>query len=279
MGLQRWIHIGVLVATGCIAMSGGRAAAAPAFTNLSQTDFDAIGKELSANTSLHNVMGASSLGSIFGFEIGVVAGVASTKEIERLVQEASPTTEVPFIPHAGLVGAVTVPFGITAELAIVPEITAEGAKYSSFAGAVKWALSDELIPVIPFNLAVRGFMANSEFKFSQTINNASTGDLPVNVNVAYDGNVTGLQLLASPKLPVFEPYIGVGYLSAKGDLSVTGHASASFFDSTAQSATTKPTSSQFLAGVNVSLLLLKLGAEYSTAFGTSTYTAKLSVGF
>lgn len=280
MKLRGKTRIALLMTVGCIALSGNSALGAPAFTDLSQQDFDSIGKELSANTTLHNVMGAAGLGSIFGFEVGLVAGVATTKEIERLVKEASPSTEVSVIPHAGLVGAVTVPFGLTAELAIVPTVKAEGAEYSSFAGAVKWALSDGLLPIIPFNLAVRGFLANSEFKFNQTINNASTGNVPTNVNVSYEGSVMGLQLLASPKLPIVEPYVGLGYLSGKGDLGVSGSATATFFDFTsAQSATTKPTSSQFLAGLNVRLMLLSLGAEYSRAFGADTFTGKLALAF
>ncbi len=279
MGMSRWMRA-AFVSAGLTVVCGPAALAAPAFTNLSQQDFEGIAKDLSANSSLHTVMGAGGLGSIFGFEIGLAAGVASTKEIERLVKEASPSTDIPILPHAGLVAAVTVPFGLTGEFAFVPEITASGAKYSAFAGAVKWALSDDFLPMIPFNLALRGFMAKSEFSFAQTINNASTGNVPTDVNVKYEGGVMGLQLLASPKLPVFEPYAGVGYLSAEGDLGVTGSATATFFDfTTAQSATSKPTSAQLLLGVNVRLLLMSFGVEYANAFGTDTVTGKLALRF
>lgn len=279
MGIGRCVRMAVVV-SGVVAICGPAANAAPAFSNISRQDFDKISKELSANTTLHNVMPASSLGSIFGFEVGLVAGVATTEEIEKLVKETSPSTEVSMIPHAGLIGALTVPFGITGEVAFVPEITAEGAKYSSYAAAVKWALSDELLPVIPFSLSVRGFLAKSDFKFNQTINNASTGNVPTTVNVKYEGSVMGLQLLASPKLPIVEPYLGLGYLSAEGDLSLSGSSTATFFDYTsAQSANTKPTSTQLLVGVNVQLLAIVFGAEYSNAFDTDTFTGKLSFRF
>lgn len=278
MGMSRWIRA-ALLAMGLTAAYGQTANAAPAFVNLSQQDFDNISKEVSANSALHNVGGAGGLGSIFGFEFGLIGGVTSAKEIEKLVKEASPSTELSAIPHVGLVAAVTVPFGITIEAQLVPEFEAEGAKYNSFAGALKWSL-DEFVPVIPFHLSARGFYGTSELSFAQTINNASTGNVPTNVNVKYAGDVMGLQLLAGPKLPIFEPYVGVGYVSAESDLGVTGSATATFFDFTsAQSATSEPSSSQLVAGFNVKLLLLSLGAEYARAFGTDSYTGKLALSF
>jgi len=259
---------------GMVANLGVATADTPAFTNLSRSDFEAIGKELSANATLHTVMPASSLGSVFGFEVGLIAGADSTPEIERLVKAAQPSSEVSLIPHTGLVGAVSVPFGITGEVSLIPEVKVQGVKYNQFAAALKWNLSDGLLSVLPINLAVRGFLSKSELNFNQTVGGNST-------SINYEGRVAGAQLLVSPKfLPVIEPYAGVGYLSAEGDMKLSGTTTSGVFAFTAaQSAETKPSSSQLLLGANVRLLLLVFGAEYSRAFETNSYTGKISFRF
>lgn len=247
-------------------------AASFSFTDISQKDLDNVTRELSANSTIHNVMPPSSMGSIFGFEVGVVAGVTKTPEIQKLVKEASPSTDVPALPHAGLHGALTVPFGITAEATIVPKIKSSEAEYSQFTGAVKFSLSDGLLSMLPLNLAVRGFYSKTDFSFQQTISGVST-------NVDYTGNVMGAHVMVSPKfLPIIEPYVGLGYLSAKGDMSLSG--TSTFFNFTsAQKAESKPTSSHVFAGITAKLLLLSIGVEYARMFDTQSYTGKLALGF
>ena len=247
--------------------------AATAFDNLSQEDFDNIAREFSANSMLHSVMAPSSLGDIFGFQVGLTLGMTKSPEIQKLVKETDPNTDIGSIPHGGLLGAVSVPFGISAEFNFLPEIDANGTKYKQYAAALKWSASDALLPVSPVNVAVRGFIARSDFSFTQT----ESGN---QLDVKYEGRVSGLQLLVSPKmLPIVEPYIGLGVLKAEGDMSLSG-SSGTIFDFTSErSAESKPSSSQFLLGVNASLLLMNLGLEYSKAFGTSNITAKLAVGF
>jgi len=78
---------------------------------------------------------------------------------------------------------------------------------------------------------------------------------------------------------VIEPYVGIGTVTAKNDLSYSG---TSIFNSsltTSTSASKSPTSTQMLLGVNVNVLFFHLGAEYFSAFGTSGYSAKLAFGF
>ena len=247
------------------------------FTNISQDDFVGIAREFSANSTLHTVMPPSSLGSIFGFEVGVLAGATQSPTIEALVKEVDASSEVGLLPHAGLLGAVSVPFGFTAEVAFVPTIKTEGASMNQFAAALKWNLSDGILAMLPINLAVRGFISKTDLSFTQNVNNPPLGNVPVTVD--YEGQVLGGQLLVSPKLiPIIEPYIGVGYLSAKGDMNITGSSSATFFSGTSsQSASAKPTSSQLLIGANVTLIALVLGLEYSRAFETDSVTAKVGI--
>ncbi len=245
--------------------------------DLSQEDFDKVIREVSANTSLHSVTAPSSLGSIFGFELGVVGGLTRTPEIDALAKEASSSAELKNLPHAALIGAVTVPGGITAEVMFLPKISAQGLDYQQYAAAVKWTLTDHVIP-LPVNIAARGFMAKSEFSFKQVMNDPVLGT-PVDTLITSDNTVMGAQLLVSPKLiPIIEPYIGVGYVSAKGKMNVSGN--ARLFDFTNnQSAESQPTSSQLLVGADIRLLLIGIGAEYTRAFGTDSVTAKFSLKF
>ncbi len=253
--------------------------ATPTLPYISQTDFNNIIRELSANTSYHSVTPASSMGSIWGFELGVVGGITNTPSINSLVQEASPGTDASYFPHAALLGAVTVPFAITGEILYVPTETISGVSYQSSGLAVKWTASDVLLPISPVNVALRGFYSSNSIGFSQTIQNPSTNGQAVNASMGYTGHVTGLQLMVSPKLPIIEPYGGVGLLSGNGSLNVSGTSGTIFNYTSAQSQSSNPSTFQWFVGADIHLLLFGLGLEYTNEFGTSTYTGKVSLKF
>lgn len=243
-------------------------AAGVGLTNLSQADFDNAIRELSANSTFHAATGASALGSIFGFEIGLVGGLTNTPEINRLSKQVDASADIGRLPHASLLAAVTVPMGFTAEALLLPSVSVGDIKYQQFGGAVKWSTSPDLLP---FNLAVRGFLTRNEVSFTQ-LQSGST------ITVTQENSQYGLQLLASPMLPFIEPYVGIGTVAAKGKMSYTGSSSIFAF-TTAQSAESSPSSTQFLVGVNANLLIMNIGAEYSRAFSTDSYNLKLGFRF
>lgn len=260
----------LLMAT-VVLMFGQAQAGSPAFTGLTQDDIDNFTKEYSSNMAHPSVMGAQSLGSIFGFELGVIGGMSTSPKTKDIIARAG-GSGFGDLYHAGLAGAVTVPFGITAEGILMPKLHASGADFQMYSLAVKWT-SNEVIPIIPFNLAIRGFYSGSEFSFDQN-SNGVTG------TVKSKDKVMGLQLLASPRLPVLEPYAGVGFVKADNTLDVSG--TGTIFDSSVtsgQSATSKPSTTQFLLGINAKLLLLSLGAEYAHTFNSDRYTAKVGLAF
>ncbi len=252
--------------------------AGPGFTNLTQDDFDKVINELSANSTFHSVTGAGSLGSVFGVEVGLVGGLTNTPEINRLSKTVDASADVGRLPHASLLAAVSVPLGFTGELLVFPSVSVGDIKYQQFGGAIKWTATEAL--VLPFNLAARAFITKNEISFKQTLNNATTGNVPVEVTVAQENSQTGLQLLVSPNLPVFEPYAGIGIVSAKGKVAMTGATTGTIFGFTsAQNAESSPSSTQYLLGLNVNLLILNIGIEYSRAFGTDSYNAKFGFKF
>lgn len=249
------------------------------FPQLSQENLDAIERDFAANTLLHDALPPSSMGSIFGFELGVIAGLTKAPGLNQQVQRVASPSDVAQIPHAGLVGAVTVPGGLTIEGTYLPTMAASDFSYQQYAFGLKWTMTNGII-LLPLNLAIRGFYGQSKLTFSQTLTDPIS-TLQVPVSGTNDSTVKGVQLFVSPKwIPVLEPYAGVGYLSATGTLGTSGPTAATLFDFTSEtSATSSPTSTQVFAGLDVRLLLLGFGAEWSRAFGTDSYTGKFSLKF
>lgn len=255
-----------------LSLSALQVKASPTFSNLTQDDFDHIAKEYSSNIEHPSVMGAESLGHLFGLEVALVGGVNPSPKIND-ISERSSGSSFKNLYHGGLAAGLTVPFGITGEAVLLPKMKMGGAEFQAYSIGAKITLNEDLLAMIPFNLAVRGFYTNSQFSFDQTAGGVSG-------TIKNKDTITGLQLLASPRLPILEPYAGIGFLQAKNTLSVDG--SGTVFDpsyTTAQSADSKPSTTQFLLGVNAKLLLLSLGLEYSHAFDANRYTAKFGFSF
>jgi len=240
--------------------------AAPIFDNITEDDMKDIAGGFGANFAHNSLMGASKLGTLFGFQVGLTAAQTNVKKIGEIVEREG-GSKLDSIYNAGLMAAVGIPFGISLEAVIIPTMKADGTKIAATSGAVKMNIN-EVIPVLPVNLALRGIYSSAELSFDQSggkIKNETT--------------VTGAQLLFSPMFPLVEPYVGIGILNSENKLSGTV---AGIFDpaySAADSKSKSVSGTQILAGVEVNLLLIKLGVEYSSAFGNDRIGAKLAIGF
>lgn len=243
----------------------------PQLSNLSESEFEDLSKEISGNLMHHSVQGAGTLGSIFGFEVGLVGGQTSSPTFDK-VSKDSGGDDIPNLYHVGVLGVLTVPLGFTGEIIILPKTTAGPVTLQMTSAAIKYTMSEELL-VLPFNLGLRAFMSSSNLSFTQT-------DVTIGTATIENKNtVTGFQILASPKLPIAEPYAGIGFLSAKNELSTNG---TPIFDPSvtlSQSRDVNLTTTQLLLGVTANLAIVRLGAEYSSAFGNNSITAKLAFGF
>lgn len=239
---------------------------------LDKDEFGRLVGDFSAVTAHSSVSGASPLGSIFGFEVGVVGGVANTPEVNKLVHDADPNAAaVNRLPNATALGVLTVPLGITVEAGLLPKIGSNDFKFGNFSLAAKWTFSELL--ELPLNLAVKAQFTKTQLEFKSTTSGVDT-------KFNFDNTITGLTLLASKDLGLIEPYAGLGILNADGKLSVTG--SSTVFDPSltqSQSATAKKSGTTFLAGVELKLLVVKFGVEYASLFKTSRYLGKVSFYF
>ncbi len=238
-----------------------------AFSNLSEQQAKSIIEEFSGNFTHTSVSGASPLGSVFGFELGVIAGATSTKEIDKLAKQTNPNAEADKIPHAGILAMVSVPFGLTAEMSFVPEMGNDEFKFKNTGLAAKWSLTSGLIE-LPFSVAIKAHMMKTDLSFTQVG--------AVTATVDFKDTVTGAMLLVSKDLGIVEPYLGVGAVSGDGDFTVTG---TSIFASGVKSYNGKSSGTQILGGIEANLLILKAGVEYSQQFGVSRYTAKIALSF
>jgi len=247
--------------------------------NLSQSDVDSISEEFSANFVHTTVSGASTMGSIFGFEVGIIGRATDTPKIGALVKEQSPNTDIGSIYDAGIMAQVSVPFGITGELVFLPEIDLGEFKAKKQSIGLKWTITDGLL-VLPFNLAVRAHYSSADFSYADVINNSSTGNINVNSEIGIETSSFGAHVTASLDLMVVEPYAGMGFVSSDTDINVNAAGSASIFSYTAaQSASSSSSGLHYFVGAQANLLLFKFAAEYSNVYGVDRVTGKFALGF
>ncbi len=249
-------------------------AGTPGFTNITSTDLENISKEFSANFVHRPLTPASSLGAIFGFEVGIVASMTDAPKIGEITKREDPTDSDPIdkLLNAGLMGAVSVPYGITAELILLPEQDLGDLTISNYSLGVKWTFSS-LLPIPVVDLAIRGHYGTTDISYNDTVSAVAT-------EVSLDNSTMGFTLLASANLMIVEPYAGVGFVSRDTTLKASG--SAQIFNTsftTSQSQTTDGSSLQYFAGVEVDLLFIHLAAQYENVFDTSIVSGKLSFAF
>lgn len=241
-------------------------------SNINQGDFDKVVSNFSANFWHTSVSGASPLGHIFGFEFGAVGGVTNTPDLNSLAQRTNPAAKAGQLPNGELVGAITVPLGLTVEAGLIPKVGSSDFKFSSLSLGLKWTPT-ELLFDMPLSLAVKGQVTKTSLEYSQPIQGVAT-------SYKYDSTVTGLTLLASKDFMLVEPYVGIGVVHGKGELNATG--SGMVFNSAftaSQSASSTRSSGVFIAGAELKLFVLKVGAEYSRLYGDNRYNGKLSFYF
>ncbi len=238
------------------------------FNNISDDDFKSVSKEFTANFSHLSVSGANTLGSIFGFEVGLIGGITSTPDTKRIVQ-SSGGSSIGEIPNGVLYGALTIPMGVTFEANLMPSIEVAGVRSNVFSGAVKWTLTETLLPYVPLSLAA---------KFAYT-HSSLDGDTVVNGNqtsLHFTDDATNLSLLASKDLFFVEPYVSVGLVSAHTNLK-TDYGSVFINGSNSNSANIAGTA--VLLGGEFKFILFKMGLEYGNILGASRYNLKLAFKF
>lgn len=240
------------------------------FPTLTKQELERSSKEFLTNFTHTSVSGASSLGSIWGFEVGILGGLTDAPETGKLIKKADSSSDIDTLPHAGLLGRVTIPFGLTFEASLIPKIKMDEAKFSQLGLAAQWNFFS-----FPFiDLAAKAHYSKGSLKFDQKIDNDSDG------HVDYDHDTFGIMAMASANAFIIEPYAGLGFVRGESTMDFTASSGNDLFDFTSErSASVKETSSHIVVGAEASLLILNFGLEYSRMFNTHRYTGKLSLSF
>ncbi|MCB0383920.1 MAG: hypothetical protein KDD43_00905 [Bdellovibrionales bacterium] len=249
------------------------------FDDIDKADLEKIIGDLSANFAHTTVSGASALGAVFGFEFGLIGGMTSTPGIDKLVKETDPNADSAALPHAGLLVQFSVPMGVTVEANLIPSFGSDDFKFSNTGIGVKWTMTDSILS-LPFNLALKGNITKTELTFKTVINNASTGNIPVDSKLEFSNTSMGLAAVISKNILFFEPYFGFGFINSDGDLKVDG--TGTIFDTTlttGKSAGAKNSGTHMFLGADLDLFILKLGLEYSKIIDADRYSAKLAFSF
>ncbi|MEO0336888.1 MAG: DUF6588 family protein [Pseudomonadota bacterium] len=247
------------------------------FDNVSEGDLEKVVRDFSSNFHHTAVTGAKPLGSVFGFEVGLIGGLGKVNSLDDVIEDTDPDADVPgLIPHGGLLGIVSVPFGWTFELTLIPEAGDDSFKFSNTTFGVKWSLTETLLSALPLSIAIRGHYSQTKIDFEQE----DPGVTSATVDGTYESTVTGVQAVVSKDFLIVSPYAAVGILQANGDLGVKGSDTIFDTDFTASdSASVDTSSTQFLAGAELKLAIIKFAAEYSRQFDTERYTFKFSAFF
>ena len=254
----------------------------PEFDAVTQDDLDKIVEDFSSMFSHTSVSPASSLGSIFGIEAGILVGAVTTPGIEDVVSETDPDNDVDSLPYVGILGSVSVPFGLGFEVNFIPKTSGEDVEFEKTGIAVKWTLTDSLFELPMFDVAIKVHRTEASLDFTQTTNNPTTsGD--VETKVAFSNVVTGASVTVSVDLAIVEPYVGFGFLDSEGELD-TRMSSGTIFDSTDfPSAPSKAeadlSGNEFFIGAQLNLLIFRIGAEYAKVLESERMVAKLSLKF
>lgn len=248
-----------------------------ALEDIKESDFNNITKEFAANFTHSAVTTPGKLGTIFGFEVGIVGGATDAKKTSDFAKTIDSSSDFSKLYHAGLMGRVSVPFGLSAEAVMIPQTEFSGIEIETFSGALSYDFSS-LLPIPFLDLALKAHFASGSvgYKTSDSISN-----VPVDSSVEVKTSSYGVNVSAGLGLLIVEPYVGVGFISSETKMKVDA-TSGTIFDSsftTGKSAKKSHSGAHYFAGANVNLLIMHIGAEYENVFGVNKYTAKLSFGF
>lgn len=246
------------------------------FTSVTESQLNDIMKDFSANFAHTSVSPSAALGTLWGFELGLIASQTSAAKTKAVVDSITSNTFDGKLYAPGLLGRVTAPLGFTGELEIIPSTSFTGGSVSYNSIALAWDASKTVLSGLPIDLGLKAYSSTFDFSFTQTFTSPpnTTG------TVSLKNTITGLQAFVSKDFLVAQPYLGVGIASASGSLGTS--AGTNLFNSTfttSSSATTKLSSTHIAMGAELKLFIFKLGLEYASLFDTSRYSAKFAFYF
>jgi hypothetical protein len=268
---MRWIVM--VLAVGAFFTSNVGNAQDLDFDDIDKSELESLVSDFGSNFSHTTASGASSLGRIFGFEVGIVLGASKTPNIEDLSKEQDSAADAAALPYAGIEGQISIPFGLTVEANIIPETgDTDDIQFQNTGLGLKWTMTDGFL-VLPLNLALKAAYTKTELSFVDTLDGA-------NATIDIETTSFSAGLLASLNFMILEPYIGIGFIDIDGDLSVDG--TGQIFDSaftTSNTASAGTSGGTFTLGTELKLFIFKFGIEYSKIVDAERFVGKFAFYF
>ncbi|NDG85905.1 MAG: hypothetical protein EBX52_12830, partial [Proteobacteria bacterium] len=162
--------------------------------------------------------------------------------------------------------------GFGVEAGFLPKVNVSGLSFNSWGADVKWNVGSGIGKPLPVEVALRAMYSNTSMSYSQTV----TSPAPATGTISLSTKAWGVNVSTSKKLPLLEPYTGVGWLSQSGDLSQTG--SLSLFNTALTTSNSWSTTNSGLwafLGVQVKLLAFNLTTQYDSQMGIGTTSVKI----
>lgn len=229
-----------------------------AFTCFDQEDADKVFTDLTSAFAPTTVSGASSLGKIYGVELGLVVSASRAPNNQEVIESYGSDFEIPGIPMAGISGIVSLPFGIGVESTFVPKVDlGDDGSFESFNIGARWTITD-VFPMGLLKVAVRTSLIKSKATFNYEEEGSILGT--VNESAEFDVEVFEVGAAIGLNFRVVEPYIGASDLQARGSVFAQGTSSNNVpIDDVDQSAEAKGL--RVYGGVLFKLPLFRIGAE------------------
>ncbi len=245
-----------LVLLSTLMLSLSTFAAAPDLNIPNEAQLKGILEDFSGNMVHTTATGAHSA-TILGFEIGVVA---SSIESPNLKLE---DPDVDKIANGGIYAKLELPLGFGVEVVNVPFETGDlDYDYTSMAAYYSWGT------MISTKLKVFTIDANLTFTDSSGI------------IVDYKNSGYGANLTFGKKLLIIEPYVGVGYVNSESSLTATADIFGGASNiQTLASQGVSDSSTYFYGGLDLDLLFLSVGVEFSNPYGNNRVAGRVAFGF
>lgn len=246
-------------------------AADPQFADISKKDVENVSKEFGTNFA-HTAVAAPETDGLWSVEVGLVGGQTKSPDFKKVIESSGGDGgDFDNIMHASLVGRVTFPLEFFAEASILPEQEIGGVeiKSSSFSGG--WNIGR--FTKLPFDITLGYDHAKGEISFHQ---DADIPNLVPAADIDLDTTTKVMWVGVSKTFVFVTPYLKVGTAKVDGDLNATGN----IFDQVGQTSESVSVDGSYLAaGVNVQLLVIRLGLEMTKMLDTERISGKFSFAF
>ena len=246
--------------------------------NLSQKDVDNVSTEFAGNFS-HTAVAAPETDGMWGVEVGVIAGTTGSPKLKKVIDGAGGQgKDFKTLYHAGLAARAHFPGDLFIEGSLLPERKISDVAVAASSLGLGWNAGAFF--GLPVDLAIGAQRSTHDIEFKQIIQNASTGNVPVNSKISLDGTTNVYWVGASKTLLFITPYVKIGMASQESDLKVNGQ--GTIFNTaftSSQKAKGENDGSYFVAGANLQLAFFKLGFEWGQTMGVKRASGKISLDF